>query len=143
MSFESDMHMALCVLKIFALLVIAYSLWKVTSDNQGYYIRGKMSTASQNVVPGPYGSSLPGWGPSSAGLGLAVEQSQSGVGNATFKNPGYEAPVWNNTGDISTYEGQQATQAGMGIVTYNDVADAAQAAAGHMVGNRQANLVPY
>jgi hypothetical protein len=43
MSYEHDLHMALCVLKVFALLVIAYSLWSMM-PSQGYLVKnGKLN----------------------------------------------------------------------------------------------------
>lgn len=145
MSFESDIHMALCVLKVFALLVIAYSLWQLTPSNQGYLIKNKggMATAAQSVVPGPYGSSLPGYGPTSGGIGF-TESSQAGVGNATFRNPGYEPPMWNNTGDISMYEGAQAKDAKMGIIAYDNYDKNKTVAMAPSVGNMTDGFItPY
>lgn len=149
MSFESDIHMALCVLKIFALLVIAYSLWQMSPGRDGYLVKGGHMVGYGNGFPGAVPTAaVNGFGSldlSASAAGYNVDQSQIGLGaKAGFRNQGYEPPMWNNSGDISMYEGAQAIQAGMGIVSYNDSADAPLTklpVSGGLVN--KGNLTPY
>jgi hypothetical protein len=95
MSSEADLHMALCVVKVLALVVIASSLYSISNSLSRGMLTGQGVNASW--VPGP--SQSVNLGASAAGYGSV--NSQYGVGTGQFAN--YEPPVFYNVGDVSAY----------------------------------------
>jgi len=94
---EEDLHMALCVVKVLALVVIAASLWSLSGSMGGSGFGYATDGYSALVEPSgglPDASYLGPWGP--------TEGSQVG----RFSN--YEAPVFWNIGNISDYEANAA-----------------------------------
>lgn len=110
---EEDLHMALCVVKVLALVVIASALWSMSGGaaymtDASAYAQG--TNANSNLWLGP-----------SAGL-TETSQPAGPFGNR------YEPPVFWNIGNISDYEQFQSKES-RGVIGYVDKADAEQAAA--------------
>lgn len=93
-NFQASLHMGLCILKIFALVVIAHSLWKMTNA-YGY---------------------MENWGPN-----RNFELSDSVVGRGTFRNPGTELPVFHDLGQLDNFLADADNKRKAGIVLYEDV----------------------
>lgn len=141
---EEDLHMALCIVKVIALVVIATSLWSMVSGGYGY-------ASDFGVVPAPWDGS--GSYGSSAGL-YGTENSQAILQKGGFGNR-YEPPVFWDIGDVTTVNEFQHQKANLGIISYSDTQDAAPTSAPPAAGtfrgyNKQAqrgfatNLVhPY
>jgi hypothetical protein len=87
-------HMGLCVLKIFALVIIAHSLWKMTNA-YGY---------------------MENWGPN-----RNFELSDSIVGRGAFRNPGTELPVFHNLGELDNILAKADNKRKAGVVVYENV----------------------
>jgi hypothetical protein len=98
MSSEEDLHMALCVVKVLALVVIASSLYSISNSlSRGMATDGLFTGQGPNAswVPGPSQSN--NLGASAAGYGAVNSQAILGG----FAN--YEPPVFYNVGDVSAY----------------------------------------
>ena len=100
MGMEEDLHMALCVVKVLALVVIASALWSISNSvGSGYLVGAQENSANSLLYLGP---------------GRSTDMSQPGMGgqsSVAYLSNRYEAPVFWNVGDISSYEGQQAGDA--------------------------------
>lgn len=97
---EEDLHMALCVVKVLALVVIASALWSISNSiGSGYMVGAEENSANSALWLGP---------------GRSTDMSQPGMGGQSslaYLSNRYEPPVFWNVGDLSAYEGQQAGEA--------------------------------
>lgn len=111
MAMEDDFQMALCVVKVIALVVIASSLMTISSGMRG----GFLGRDSSVLIDGYDGTGrIPG-------PGRATETSQGYFGSR------FEPPVFWNLGDLSIEDSQKSMSRSM--VAYNDVSDIYQAIA--------------
>jgi hypothetical protein len=114
MSMEEDLHMALCVVKVIALVVIASALMSIS---------GGLSGPSYGYASNPYLSVST----SNAGKSFNVTPEANNVGSSSYLGPGYgaetsqayfsaryEPPTFWNIGDINSYESVQSAAASSG-----------------------------
>lgn len=129
MSVEEDIHMALCVVKVLALVVIASSLLSISSalsspmSSYGYATNGGAVTTSNagkswNVIPGPNSMASSSY----LGPGYGGQTSQ-----AYFASR-YEPPVWGNSMLLSEKD-QQLVENQLNDVSYMPPVDAVHSAA--------------
>jgi len=124
---EDDLHFALCIVKIFALLVIASSLWSMSRSKYGM-ATDRFGIEIQGTNPGSSAYLGPGYGSVQDQIGI------SGVHQAPFGNR-YEPPVFWNIGDINSYESvQSADSASAMAMQKQQAANAAAQSAGHFRG---------
>ncbi len=109
---EEDLHMALCIVKVVALVVIASSLWSMVSGGGYGYASDFGVKPSSWDGSGSYGTS--------AGL-YNVENSQAILQKGGFGNR-YEPPTFWNIGDLSTVDQFQHQSSNLGIVSYAEPA---------------------
>jgi hypothetical protein len=144
MSTEEDLHMALCVVKILALVVIASSLLSIS---------GAMSGSNMGFASDPNLSVQT----SLLGRAYDVRAQANNVGSSAYQGPGYggetsqapfsnryEAPVFWNAGDIASYESAQQSAAAAGpVVNAYDAPAPAPAASGAFRGYAADGLGVY
>lgn len=105
---EEDLHMALCVVKVLALVVIAASLWSMSGSGSSYGLFSN-NQFDASVISSANDPSSPTYlGPSRATEG-------------SFSNR-YEPPVFWNIGDINKFEEFQGAEVKNRKV-YQDLAD--------------------
>lgn len=119
---DGDLHFALCIIKIFALLVIASALWTMSSrsryglatDRFGIAIEGNNVGSASYLGPGYAGS-------------VSDQVGLSGGSQAPFGNR-YEPPVFWNVGDLNSYESVQSTDSSAALAALKQQQAAAAAA---------------
>jgi hypothetical protein len=133
---DPDLHLALCVVKIFALLVIASSLWSISVALRplGYLSDGTKETSvlgrSYLTIPQPNSGDSAAWlGPS-----RNSQTSQAPFGNR------YEPPVEWNSGDYNLIN--QMQQANV-VIPEKDMT-AVEAGTGNFLGikTKSGNFLP-
>lgn len=105
---EEDLHMALCVVKVLALVVIAASLWSMSGSGSSYGLFSNNQFEASVISSANDPSSPTYLGPSRATEG-------------SFSNR-YEPPVFWNIGDINKFEEFQGAEVKNRKV-YQDLAD--------------------
>lgn len=107
---DEDLHMALCIVKVFALVVIAASLWNMSSSGYGY---------ASDFGTLPQSGDEANWSASQSGY--QVENSQAILQKGGFGNR-YEAPVFWNIGDIQETDAFQKNKKNLGVIAYDESA---------------------
>lgn len=129
---EEDLHMALCVVKVLALVVIAASLWSISGSVSG----GSGFGFATDGFSSPVISA-----PNNAGSASYLGPNRSFEGSAPsgpFANR-YEAPVFWNIGDINKYEEFQAGES-KNKIKYEDPVE--PSTSGGFRGNFGLNVAP-
>ena len=121
MSVEEDLHMALCVVKVLALVVIASSLLSISGSlsgpSLGYANNGSVTTMdsgkSWNVMPGP----------NNLGSSAYLGPGYGGQTSQAYFSSRYEPPVWGNSMLLSEKD-QQMVENQLNDVSYVPPVDA-------------------
>ncbi len=122
---NDDLHLALCIVKLFALLIIASSLWSISSALSGGYgyatdkVMGS-NGFSDSTTPGPLGNKVGVHGGPHDLLMASYNTVGSSIGPFAAR---YEPPVFWNIGDINTYEADQQSAAAQGQINIDDSAN--------------------
>lgn len=144
---EEDLHMALCVVKVLALVVIASALLSISNSMGSGMMRDGGSFP--NTEPGPLGNhvGVQGGPQDFIMASYNVEGDQIAVGSAPNKGgftDRYEPPVFWNAGDMSVYESAQQGAAAMGVVDSANLGESSPAyavpvdAAGNVIAAKPA-----